>query len=70
MAHWIQLAASKRRFLIQSPDECALTLSRAFPEHGMPITGEAFAAQMRIDHPMLPEMAPAAQREGPDPPSI
>ena len=70
MAKWIQLASSKKNFLIQDPDECALTLERAFPNPGQPILGEVYAQQMIKDHPLPPELAPTTQPEAPDAPGV
>ncbi len=70
MSAWVQLAASKARYLIQDPDECAVTLARAFPHPGIALEGEAYAAQMLRDHPLPAEMDAGRPDQEPDSPSM
>jgi hypothetical protein len=46
------------RFLVQTPPECALSLARAFPSKGVPVTPRRFMNQVKKECPL-----PAAHRK-------
>ena len=54
--HWFT-AEDGTRFLIQTPLECANSLSQAFSEPGTPVTSRRFMAQVKRECPP-PERGP------------
>jgi hypothetical protein len=54
--HWF-IAEDGTRFLIQTPQECAHSLTQAFSDPGTPVTSRRFMAQVKRECP-LPEREP------------
>jgi hypothetical protein len=48
--HWF-VAKDGTRFLVQTPPECAKSLSGAFPDNKVPVTSQRFMAQLRRECP-------------------
>jgi hypothetical protein len=47
-------SSDRTRFLVQTPPECALSLERAFPHPGGPVTAERFMRQVKKECPLPP----------------
>jgi len=58
--HWFT-SRDGTRFLVQTPQECARSLARAFPYASTPVTARRFMAQLVLECPPEEPARPAAK---------